>query len=142
MLEQWLGRGSPSSTSGAIWFSLLKIFPNRRWLRSIGINTENGLLIDSPALARQLAEHIEFIMATENAWQVTTSKPSGKGVLRGQSNGETRTSQPSPSVGKRVSDFIFGLLPASYRWAAVADSRQPTADSRRAAVADRPGLGR
>lgn len=79
--------------------------------RSIDINTENGLFIRSPSLARELAEHLELLMATENGWRVTSTKNKGKGFLRWSSKGKTRTTQPAPNFGKRVADFIYGFLP-------------------------------
>ncbi|MFV1995742.1 MAG: phospholipase D-like domain-containing protein, partial [Verrucomicrobiales bacterium] len=76
--------------------------------RAMVINTENGLLIESPGLASELADEIEVMMGTENAWEVTLDE---SGRLRWESRGEAVGIQPARSAWQRVADFFFRLLP-------------------------------
>lgn len=39
--------------------------------RAMNINTEEGLIIDSPILGKELAEKIEVALQPENSWQIT-----------------------------------------------------------------------
>lgn len=76
--------------------------------RSIELNTENGLLIESPGLAKELADYLELLMDEQNAWEVTMDSNRS---LRWQSRGEETSIQPAPDTKSRVLDFFFGLLP-------------------------------
>jgi putative cardiolipin synthase len=76
--------------------------------RSIELNTENGLLIESPSLARELEDHLEMLMSPDNAWEVTRENGNR---LRWRSRGEEVTIQPAPDSKSRVMDFFLGLLP-------------------------------
>ncbi len=76
--------------------------------RSQEINTENGLFIESPALAGQLADHIEFLMNQENAWELELKENGG---LVWRSRGEEQYIQPGPGGMKRLNDLILGILP-------------------------------
>lgn len=76
--------------------------------RSIDLNTENGLLIESPGLAAELADHLGTLIAPENAWEVTRRPPAG---LRWTSRGETLARQPAPDRKSRILDFVLGLMP-------------------------------
>lgn len=79
--------------------------------RSIDLNTENGLVIESPGLAAELADFLETLMDPGNAWEVTQERGGG---LRWESRGETRRIQPAPGGGVRVKDFLLGLLPIQH----------------------------
>lgn len=76
--------------------------------RSIDLNTENGLLIESPGLGAELADHLETLMSPENAWEVTKDRG---GRLIWNSRGTRETRQPAPDAESRILDFFFGLLP-------------------------------
>lgn len=76
--------------------------------RAVDLNTENGLIIDSPGLAGELADFIDTLMADESAWRVTESE---NGQLNWESRGETLTRQPAPDPKSRVMDFFWGILP-------------------------------
>lgn len=76
--------------------------------RAIDLNTENGLIIDSPGLAGELADFIDTLMDDQSAWSVTKSE---KGSLQWKSRGETLTRQPAPDQKSRVMDFFWGLMP-------------------------------
>jgi putative cardiolipin synthase len=76
--------------------------------RSIKINTEHMLLVDSPKLAEKLQAQFDIMTASENAWHVTLNK---KGKLRWQSGDEIRKRQPARGTMQRVSDFFYRWLP-------------------------------
>jgi putative cardiolipin synthase len=76
--------------------------------RSLKLNSENGLFIESPALAGQLADHIEFLMDSENAWELELEED---GELVWRRNDEERRVQPGPKGSIRTKDFLYGLLP-------------------------------
>ncbi|VGO21463.1 phospholipase D family protein [Pontiella sulfatireligans] len=76
--------------------------------RSIEINTEHLLLINSPELATQLFGDFETMISPENAWAVTLNE---KGKLRWTSSDDERTNQPARGFGQRCADFIYRWLP-------------------------------
>lgn len=79
--------------------------------RSIRLNTENGLVIESPGLAGDIADFLGTLMAPENAWEVTRDR--GR-RLRWDSRGETLSSAPVPAGTSRIVDFFLGLLPIQH----------------------------
>jgi putative cardiolipin synthase len=76
--------------------------------RSIDINTEHMLVIDSPQLAAEMLSDYETMIAPENAWAVTRND---KGKLRWTSIEGERSSQPARSYGQRWKDFFWRLMP-------------------------------
>lgn len=76
--------------------------------RSIDLNTENGLLIESPGLGAELADHLETLMAPENSWEVTMDP---RRRLDWHSRGKVESRQPAPDRKSRFFDFFFGLMP-------------------------------
>ena len=78
--------------------------------RSININTEMGLAIDSRELAQDLVELAERNMSPDNAWQVTLD---GRGHLIWTNAERTVSRQPAQNAWQRFMDAIFRLLPAS-----------------------------
>ena len=60
--------------------------------RSAQINSEMGVIVDSPALAEELARAMERDMAPENAWRVTLD--AGGAAFAGPP--ATRSSRRSP----------------------------------------------
>jgi putative cardiolipin synthase len=76
--------------------------------RSIDINTEHLLVIDSPQLAAQILSDYETMIAPENAWTVTLND---KGKLRWTSIDGERSRQPARSYGQRWKDFFWRLMP-------------------------------
>lgn len=76
--------------------------------RSIDINTEHMLIIDSPALTRQLMADYETMIDPANAWQVTMNE---KDKLRWTSSDGTKKRQPARGFGQRCSDFFWRLIP-------------------------------
>jgi putative cardiolipin synthase len=78
--------------------------------RSVDINTEMGIIIDSASLGRELQRLAERDMAPENAWQVLLDK---QGQLIWVNSEETVTRQPARNAWQRVMDGFFKILPAS-----------------------------
>lgn len=80
--------------------------------RAMELNTENGILIESPGLAAELADHLETLMASENSWSLTMEPRQGlRDGLRWSSRGLTLHRQPAPDGKSRILDFLLGLLP-------------------------------
>ena len=77
--------------------------------RSIEINTENGLLIDSPELDGELAEHIESVQSEENVWRVLPAE-SGK-PMRWRSRGKDSMFSPAPNLRKGIGRWFYRILP-------------------------------
>lgn len=76
--------------------------------RSVQINTEMGVIIKSPQLAKDLEALADRDMSPENAWQV---KLSAEGELSWVSSDETVTRQPARNTWQRIQDAFFRLLP-------------------------------
>jgi len=76
--------------------------------RSMVLNTEVSLMIDSPELARGILAAFAPDFLPENSWQVTLDE---QGKLLWQSGDEVLTRQPAGSIWKRLGDTFFGLLP-------------------------------
>jgi len=90
---------------------------DNRWLllgslnfdpRSIQINTEHMLLIDSPDLAEELLSDFDTLTSPENAWAVTQND---KGKLRWTSSEGTRKRQPAHGFFQRCKDVFYRWLP-------------------------------
>ena len=76
--------------------------------RAVEINTESGLLIDSPKLSEELFSLIKRAAGPENAWRV---KRDEKGRLSWSSGDVVMEGRPAAPFKKRVLSFIVGLLP-------------------------------
>jgi putative cardiolipin synthase len=76
--------------------------------RSNRLNTELGLLVESEALAKELADLIERDMRPENSWQVKLGE---RGRLYWQAGERRLTRQPARGLGQRLWDVFLGLLP-------------------------------
>ena len=76
--------------------------------RSAAINTEMGVVVDSPGLGEDLARLIERDMRPENSWQVQLVD--GKS-LRWVSDDEVVTRQPARSLWQRIEDVFFMMFP-------------------------------
>jgi putative cardiolipin synthase len=76
--------------------------------RSWDINSEMGVVVDSAALAADLAAAIERDMQPDNAWRVVLD---GDGSVRWVA-GERQTSvQPARSLWQRIQDVVFMWFP-------------------------------
>jgi putative cardiolipin synthase len=79
--------------------------------RSRNINTEMGILIDSPELAEELAQKIEYLMQPENSWRVQLDE---KGKIIWVSGDKILKRQPAQSLWQRLQDVFFKLFPKEY----------------------------
>jgi putative cardiolipin synthase len=75
--------------------------------RSIYLNTELGLIIDSPALAEAIANDIEAALGPEYSWQV---KLDDKGRLIWVSGDKVIQKEPARTFWQRFQSGFFGLF--------------------------------
>jgi putative cardiolipin synthase len=80
--------------------------------RSAALNTEMGVLVDSPALAAELRRQFELLMSPELSYRVAV-EPDGELVWYDRFQGRERRSQhePDASVGRRIGVTLLRLLP-------------------------------
>lgn len=76
--------------------------------RSARLNTEIGLLVESPPLANVVARLFEPDFRPENSWRVTLNKDNK--LVWHSDTGATRT-EPAYRFRHRISNFFFHLLP-------------------------------
>lgn len=76
--------------------------------RSLKINTEMGLLIESKGLNSELREVLEPDFSPRNAWRVDLNE---QGELTWASDTQVVTHQPTSSFMRRIEDWFFTLLP-------------------------------
>ena len=76
--------------------------------RSLKLNTENGMYIESSGVCGQLSKLLYSFITPENAWSVSLDE---KNKLQWSSYEGTVTTQPALGLGQRISDFFFRLLP-------------------------------
>ena len=76
--------------------------------RALKINTESGMMIESPALAGQLSDLIDLYSNEENSWAVSRD---ADGRVQWKSRGETRYRKPKGKWTRRVGAWLGGLLP-------------------------------
>jgi putative cardiolipin synthase len=76
--------------------------------RSLHINTEMGLLLNSPSLNQALRSLLEPDFALRNAWHLRLT---GGSVLVWESDDEVLDHQPTHSYMRRIEDWFMALLP-------------------------------
>ena len=76
--------------------------------RSLKINTEVGLIIESEELNSALRQHLAIDFEPQNAWHVQRAED---GQLVWVGDGEVLNHQPSDSAIQRLEDWFIGLLP-------------------------------
>jgi len=76
--------------------------------RSLHLNTEIGLLLDSPEINRQLRELLALDFHLRNAWHL---QPSDSGRMMWVADDMTLTNQPADSEFQRLEDWFLGILP-------------------------------
>jgi putative cardiolipin synthase len=76
--------------------------------RSEELNSEMGIVVESEALARELADIMERDMQPENAWHVTRGRHGG---LLWTAGGQTLTHQPARGLWQRAQDMLFMIFP-------------------------------
>ena len=79
--------------------------------RSVHINTESGIFIDSPGLARELAGLMNRDMDPVNAWQVRLD---ANGKPYWTNSDETVERQPARNFFQRIMDVVFRVFPKDY----------------------------
>jgi len=77
--------------------------------RSVNINSEMGVIIESASLAEELVVQMQRDMDPTNAWQV---KLTTEGNLVWVNDEETLTRQPARNFWQRILDGFFKLFPA------------------------------
>jgi putative cardiolipin synthase len=76
--------------------------------RSLRINTEMGLLIESPALNTDLRQALEPDFTLRNAWSLRLDE---NGDMTWISDAGVIDHQPEPSYMRRIEDWFLSLLP-------------------------------
>jgi putative cardiolipin synthase len=76
--------------------------------RSLELNTESGIVVDSPELADLLDALIREGTQPENAWRVTLDE---RGRTQWTDSDGTRHSEPVSGIVQRVVQFLFRLMP-------------------------------
>jgi putative cardiolipin synthase len=76
--------------------------------RSLRLNTEMGLLIESPTLNRQLRDDLEPDFSPRNAWHLQLDED---GRMTWVSDDEVLDHQPTHSYMRRIEDWFLTLLP-------------------------------
>ncbi len=79
--------------------------------RSEVLNSEMGVIIDSPPLAERLAQRMERDLHGDNSWQVVLNKD---GELRWRSTQGELDRQPARDFLQRVEDQLFKFFPSDY----------------------------
>ena len=79
--------------------------------RSYQINSEMGVVIESPDLAQKLASVMDRGMSPDNSWRVEINMD---GALRWISGAQVLTRQPARNFMQRVEDIIFMLFPKDF----------------------------
>ena len=76
--------------------------------RSAEINSEMGVVVDSPSLARALAASMERDMGEDNAWRVSLAPDAS---VRWTAGDRVLDTQPARSLWQRIEDVIFMAFP-------------------------------
>ncbi len=76
--------------------------------RSAGINSEMGVVVDSPSLGRIAAAALDEAMKPENSWRVDLDPD---GDLRWVAGTQVRRFQPARSFWERVQDLVYVVFP-------------------------------
>ena len=83
--------------------------PARRFdPRSAAINTEMGVIVDSPALAAELRAVMLRDMEGTNAWRLSLDED---GKVLWTNNKETVRKQPSRGFSQNIMNVIFKVVP-------------------------------
>ena len=81
--------------------------------RSVDLNTEIGIIMESPELAGLVSEFIEGAMDGHNAWRLRLAGDDRGLLWTAEIDGETVTLTKEPEVGplRRFAAWFLGLLP-------------------------------
>ena len=76
--------------------------------RALVINSENGMLIDSPELSSMLADFLEEVMKPQNAYRLFLTK---ENKIEWRADDKILTGQPSRGLIQSLGDFFGAFLP-------------------------------
>jgi putative cardiolipin synthase len=76
--------------------------------RSVGVNSEMGVVVESPGLGRIAASAVEEALKPENSWRVVLDPDGG---LRWVAGTQVRRFQPARSFWDRVQDLLYMVFP-------------------------------
>ena len=76
--------------------------------RSAEVNSEMGVVVESPGLARTAASALDEAMKPENSWRVDLDPDGG---LRWVADGRVLRFQPARSFWERVMDLVYVVFP-------------------------------
>ncbi len=76
--------------------------------RSVSLNSEMGIVVDSPSLAREFGTIFARDIATANAWRVTLD---AEKRLVWRAGDVSRMTQPARDLWQRLQDFVFIVVP-------------------------------
>ena len=86
--------------------------------RSENLNTEQGIVVDSPALAQAVAQYFATVTLPANAWRLAQEDKGGDGgggqvLWVDEKDGKPRTTDHEPEVGplRRTEVMLLRLLP-------------------------------
>ena len=86
--------------------------------RSAKLNTEQGIVVDSPALAQAVAQYFATVTLPANAWRLAQEDKGGDGgggqiLWIDEKDGKPRTTDHEPEVGplRRTEVMLLKLLP-------------------------------
>jgi cardiolipin synthase C len=111
------GAGSTGMHTKAVVFDGRKVFVGTFNMdpRSASVNTEIGLLVECPALARDIARRIEDGMEAGESWRVVTLRrgetPGGRLVWIDEETGKRMLNEPETPLLRRLKLTILSWLP-------------------------------
>ena len=86
--------------------------------RSAKLNTEQGIVVDSPALAQYVSQFFATVTQPANAWRLAQEDKGGDGgggqiLWLDEKDGKPRTTDHEPEVGpmRRTEVMLLRLLP-------------------------------
>jgi putative cardiolipin synthase len=85
--------------------------------RSANLNTEQGMVVDSPALAQAVAQYFATVTLPANSWRLAREDKGGDGggqiLWVDEKDGKPRTTDHEPEVGplRRTEVLLLKLLP-------------------------------
>ncbi len=99
--SEWIGLHAKSAVFDGerVYVGSMNLDP-----RSMRLNTEVGLLVESEALAKHLTAAFAHDLTPENAWRLQLDE---NGRVFWSSGSEKRTTQPAKSVSQRIKEWLF-----------------------------------
>ena len=89
--------------SASVYVGTLNLDP-----RSATLNTEAGVMVESPELAKNIREAFYSDLSEHRFWQV---QHDNRGRLRWTCGTDSTTKQPSRGISQRIANFIYSRLP-------------------------------